>query len=499
MTDSILLTSENLCKSFGITRAVRDVSFSIRKGEIHGLIGENGSGKSTFSAMLTGIYTIDSGRFILDGAEYRAGNQIEANRKGVSIIVQETGTVDSLTVAENIFLGKEDQFVKFGVKNTTWMNHEAQRLLREYGYDRIKAEVVIDHYNFEDRKLIEMVKATYFNPKLVVVDETTTALSQEGRLELYDLMDKIRADGRTVIFISHDLAEVIAHTDRISVLRDGAYIDTVETKNVTEDDLRRLMVGRELGTHYYRTDYDEAKPSDVVLRVRNLSVPKAFSNVSFDLHQGEIIGFGGLSECGMHELGKALFAGSYGRTGKVTLADGTEINSIPTAISRSVAYASKDRDSESLVSNTSIRDNICLPSVEDLSLNGLVFKKNLDKFADDNASRISVKMTGIAQSVSELSGGNKQKVVLARWLGKGSDIMILDSPTRGIDVKVKADIYSLMTELRNQGKSIIMISEEILELIGMCDRILIMRNGSLSGEFLRRPELNEEDLIAKMV
>ena len=153
------------------------------------------------------------------------------------------------------------------------MNHEAQRLLREYGYDRIKAEVVIDHYNFEDRKLIEMVKATYFNPKLVVVDETTTALSQEGRLELYDLMDKIRADGRTVIFISHDLAEVIAHTDRISVLRDGAYIDTVETKNVTEDDLRRLMVGRELGTHYYRTDYDEAKPSDVVLRVRNLSVP----------------------------------------------------------------------------------------------------------------------------------------------------------------------------------------------------------------------------------
>ena len=211
------------------------------------------------------------------------------------------------------------------------------------------------------------------------------------------------------------------------------------------------------------------------------------------------IGFGGLSECGMHELGKALFAGSYGRTGKVTLADGTEINSIPTAISRSVAYASKDRDSESLVSNTSIRDNICLPSVEDLSLNGLIFKKNLDKFADDNASRISVKMTGIAQSVSELSGGNKQKVVLAHWLGKGSDIMILDSPTRGIDVKVKADIYSLMTELRNQGKSIIMISEEILELIGMCDRILIMRNGSLSGEFLRRPELNEEDLIAKMV
>ncbi len=499
MSDSILLTSENICKSFGITRAVRNVSFSIRKGEIHGLIGENGSGKSTFSAMLTGIYTIDSGRFILDGEEYRAANQIEANRKGVSIIVQEIGTVNSLTVAENIFLGKEDQFVKFGIKNTDWMNREAQRLLKSYGYDRIKADVVIDHYNFEDRKLIEMVKATHFNPKLVVVDETTTALSQEGRLELYVLMDKIRANGGTVIFISHDLPEVIAHTDRISVLRDGEFIGTVETKDVTEDDLRRLMVGRELGTRYYRTDYEAPTESDVVLSVRNLSVPNAFSDISFDLRKGEIIGFGGLSECGMHELGKALFAASYDRTGTVMLADGTEINSIPTAISHSIAYASKDRDNESLVSNTSIRDNICLPSVDDLAIRGLVFKKKLDEFADKNAARISVKMTGTKQSVSELSGGNKQKIVLARWLGKGSDIMILDSPTRGIDVKVKADIYSLMTELRNQGKSIIMISEEILELIGMCDRILIMRNGALNGEFLRRPELNEEDLIAKMV
>ena len=498
-SDNIILVTENICKSFGITKAVRNVSLSIQKGEIHGLIGENGSGKSTFSSMLCGIYPIDSGRFILDGTEYKARNQIEANRKGVSIIVQETGTVSGLTVAENIFLGNEDRFVKFGVKNTGLMNREAQNLLNDFGFDRILANVVIDHYNFEDRKLIEMVKSTYFKPRIVVVDETTTALSQEGRLELYELMDRIRADGRTVIFISHDLTEVIAHTDRISVLRDGELIDTVITKTVTEDDLRRLMVGRELGNRYYRTDYDGNQSDDVVLKIRNLGVPDHFSNINFDLHKGEILGFGGLSECGMHELGKALFAGSYHRTGTVTLASGKEINSIPDAIANSIAYASKDRDNESLVSNTSIRDNICLPSRQDLKKNGLLFKRNLDDFAWKNAERISVKMTGIDQSISELSGGNKQKVVLARWLGKGSNIMVLDSPTRGIDVKVKADIYNLMNELRNEGKSIIMISEEILELIGMCDRIIVMKNGSLNGEFFRNQDLNEEDLIAKMV
>ena len=448
-SEHTILMTENVCKSFGITRAVRNVSISIKKGEIHGLIGENGSGKSTFSSMLCGIYSVDSGRFILDGEDYKVRNQVEANRKGVSIIVQETGTVNGLTVAENIFLGHEDRFVKFGIKNTALMNQEAQKLLKDYGFDRISADVVIDHYNFEDRKLIEMVKSTYFKPAIVVVDETTTALSQEGRLELYALMDRIRADGRTVIFISHDLTEVIAHTDRISVLRDGELIDTVVTRTVNEDDLRRLMVGRELGNRYYRTDYEEARLTDVVLSVRNLSVPNQFSDVNFDLHKGEILGFGGLSECGMHELGKALFAGSFDRTGTVALSTGKEINSIPDAIASSIAYASKDRDSESLVGNTSIRDNICLPSRGDLAQNGLIFKRKLDDFAAKNAERISVKMTGIDQSISELSGGNKQKVVLARWLGKGSNIMVLDSPTRGIDVKVK-EIWAAHCKTRSQ-------------------------------------------------
>ena len=495
----VILKAEQIDKSFGVTHAVKDVCLDFSRGEVHGLIGENGSGKSTFCSMLTGIYPIGGGKFVLDDKELHVKNQVEANREGVSIIVQEMGTLSGLTVAENIFLGNEDRFVKAGIKNGGAMNREAQSYLDKYGFNHIHAGDLIDNYDFEDRKLIEIVKATYFDPKVVVIDETTTTLGQSGRQELYKHMKRIRDDGNTVIFISHDLTEVIEQCDTISVLRDGALIDTVQAKDVTEDDLKRLMVGRELGDRYYRTDYGEPVSNEVVLSVKNVTVPGQIKNISFELHKGEILGIGGLSECGMHEVGKSAFGASYDRTGEVTLADGTHIDSIPTAIKKSIAYVSKDRDNESLVISDTIRDNICLPSLTQLAHGGLLFGKNMNGFADKFASLISVKMTGVGQFVSDLSGGNKQKVALARWIGKDSDIIVLDSPTRGIDVKVKADIYALMSEMKKQGKSIIMISEEILELLGMSDRILVMKDGEISGEFQRSAELTEEDIIAKMV
>ena len=499
MSDKVLLVAEHIDKRFGITHAVNDVSLTINAGEIRALIGENGSGKSTFSQMLCGIYTIGGGTFTLDGKELHCRNQVEANNEGVAIIVQEMGTLSGLTVAENIFLGHEEPFMHMGVKDTRAMNKAAQRLLNEYGFERIKASDMIDLYNFEDRKLVEIVKATYMKPKILVVDETTTALSQNGRYELYKIMDAIRADGRSVIFISHDLGEVLTHTDTISILRDGEYIDTVKTKDMTEDDLKRLMVGREIGSAYYRTDYGEPISDEVVLSVKDVSVPGQISHVTFDLHKGEILGFGGLSECGMHEVGKAIFAASWDRSGSVTLADGTQINDIPTAIKHSIAYASKDRDNESIILNESIRNNVILPSIDDLANHGILNGKKLTAFADKYAKDMQTKMQNVGQFVSDLSGGNKQKVVLARWIGKGSDILVLDSPTRGIDVKVKQAIYALMADLRKQGKSIIMISEEIPELLGMADRIIVMKDGEFSGEFLRDPKLSEEDLIAKMV
>ena len=292
-------------------------------------------------------------------------------------------------------------------------------LSRTSGFSRIRANAIIDTYNFEDRKLVEIVKSTYFDPKVLVVDETTTALNHSGRVELFKHMRRLRDLGSCVIFISHDLDEVLEMSDRVSVLRDGEYIDTVNAKDVTTDDLKKLMVGRELGEHYYRTDYGEKIPDEVALKVENVSVGNEIHNVSFELHKGEILGIGGLSECGMHEVGKACFGASFDRTGSVTLADGTQINDINTAINHSIAYASKDRDNESLLINDSIMDNITLPSMRDM---GKVLSiKKLHAFADKFAKEMSTKMVNVDQFVSELSGGNKQKVVLARWIGKGSD------------------------------------------------------------------------------
>ena len=496
----IRLQVKNVCKSFGITKALQDVSFNVNKGEVHALIGENGSGKSTLTNSLTGIYQKDSGSFILDGKEIAPKNQVEANLEGVSIIVQELGTLDGLTVAENIFLGHEDMFVKMGIKNTNAMNRRANELLKQYGFERIKASDMIENYNFEDRKLVEIVKATYFGPKIVVIDETTTALSQEGREELYKHMNRIREEGNTVIFISHDLPEILRLSDTITVLRDGVYIDTVKSKDIDEEGLKKLMVGREVTGDYYRADYGEKISDEVVMSVRNVTVPGSIYDVSFDLHKGEILGFGGLSESGMHEVGKACFGASFDREGSVTLADGTAINDIPTAIHHSIAYTSKDRDNESIVMNQSIGDNICLPSLDELANSMHVLSdRKLKEFSNKYAKEMSTKMVSVDQFVSDLSGGNKQKVVLARWVGKDSDILVLDSPTRGIDIKVKQDIYQLMDRMRKSGKSIILISEELMELIGMSDRIIIMKDGRMSNELLRDPNMDENSLIASMV
>jgi ribose transport system ATP-binding protein len=396
-----------------------------------------------------------------------------------------------------MFLGDEDQFITGGIKNTGAMVKKCQELLNSYGLDYIKATDPIENYNFEDRKLVEIVKSTWFAPKVLVVDETTTALSQNGRAELFNVMNKVREDGRTVIFISHDMAEVLSMSDTISILRDGEFIKTVSADEVDEEQLKTLMVGRQMSEHYYREDYEGSLAGDVAISMKNVSVPGELEDVTLELHKGEILGIGGLSECGMHEVGKALFGASYERTGEVTLSDGTPINDINTAINHSIAYASKDRDNESLLIADTIQDNITLPSLRKMGLP--LSKRKQKQFANEHAKQMSVKMVNVDQFVSALSGGNKQKVVLARWVGAESEILLLDSPTRGIDIKVKADIYALMDKMRKEGKAILVISEEIMELIGMCDRILVMKDHKINGELERSKELTEQDLIALMV
>jgi ribose transport system ATP-binding protein len=493
----LLLHAEQIDKSFGPTHAVNHVTLDFYKGEVHCLIGENGSGKSTFTNMLTGILPIGSGTFTLEGKEVDPKNQVDANHHGIAIIVQEQGTLNGLTVAENMFLGDENQFMKSGIKNAGAMVKKAQELLDSYGFNYIKAADPIENYTFEERKLIEIVKSTWFNPKVLVVDETTTALSQDGRYELFKVINRVRDHGDCVIMIDHDMDIVMSIADEISVLRDGNLIGTVQKSEVNAEKLKTLMVGREMNGKYYRTDWGPSMESSVAISMKNVSVPGELEGVSLDLHNGEILGIGGLSECGMHEVGKALFGASYDRTGEVALADGTQINDINTAIDHSIAYTSKDRDNESLLINDSISDNISLPSLRDMGK--ILSARKIKKFANKYAQEMSVKMVNTDQFVMALSGGNKQKVVLARWLGKQSDILLLDSPTRGIDIKVKADIYNLLDDMRRQGKAILIISEEIAELIGMCDRILIMKDHKIETELTRDENLTDTDIIKYMI
>lgn len=493
----LLLHADKIDKSFGPTHAVDHVSLDFYKGEVHCLIGENGSGKSTFTNMLTGILPIGSGTFTLEGKDVAPKNQVDANHHGIAIIVQEQGTLDGLTVAENMFLGDENQFIKNGIKNTGAMIKKAQELLDSYGFDYIKAGDPIENYTFEERKLVEIVKSTWFNPKILVVDETTTALSQDGRYELFKVINRVRDHGDCVIMIDHDMDIVMSISNRISILRDGEYVGTVDKEEVDADKLKTLMVGRAMDGKYYRTDWGPSLASDVALSMKNVSVPGELENVSLELHRGEILGIGGLSECGMHEVGKALFGASYNRTGEVKLYDGTEIDDINTAIDHGIAYTSKDRDKESILINDSIADNITLPSLRDYGK--IITGKKIKSEAEKYAKQMSTKMVSVNQFVSALSGGNKQKVVIARWLAKGSDILLLDSPTRGIDIKVKADIYNLLDDMRRDGKAILIISEEIAELMGMCDRIIIMKDRKIETELPRSKDLTDTEIIKYMI
>jgi len=499
MSENILVQVNDIYKHFGATKAVDGVSIIVNKGEVCGLVGENGSGKSTLLSLLSGIHKRDAGEVLLEGKSYAPKNLTEANKAGVSMIVQEANTIKGLTVAENMFLGIEDEFMKHGIRNVKKMNAMARERLDAVGLTDIKENEDVSTYSMEQRKLIELVKASTVKPKLLMIDETSTALSQTGRDELYKLIHTTKDRGDSVLLISHDLQEVLHLCDRIIVMRDGKIVTEVMSCDVDESQLKNLMVGRTVSDKYYREDYGVPVSEEVVMKVQNLSAGHRIKDVSFDLHKGEILGFGGLSESGMHELGKALFGIEYDVTGTVTLENGDVISTIDDAVKHEIGYISKNRDTESLFNLTDITDNIAVTCMEKIAGKGFITKRKRTAFAEENSKILNIKMNNVEQIVGTLSGGNKQKVVLTKWIARGTEIFIMDSPTRGIDVGVKAIIYSMLDDLRKQGKSLIIISEELLELIGMCDRVIILKDGEISGEFARTPELNEETLVQCMV
>lgn len=499
MGNELLLKASNISKNFGLTQALKDVSIHIERGRIIGLIGENGSGKSTFSSIISGVYPASSGSLEWKGEPYKPINTVDAQRHGISMIAQEMGTLPGIRVADNIFLGKEQLFAIGGIVNRKRMYKEAEKLLKKIGIQDINPADPIQKYSLEERKLIEVVRALYNNPDIFIVDETTTALSQKGRDIIYRIIKEFKAENKAVLFISHDLEELMQVCDKLIVLRDGVFVQELDQEEFDAEKIKELMVGRKLTGNYYRSDYDGRCSDEIVLQAEKIYVKDALEGVSLELHKGEILGIGGLTDCGMHELGSVMFGIKKPLYGTVTLGNKVRIHNAKQAIRNKVGYVSKNRDQEALILSASILENTVLPSLSKISKGGLISKREEKKFTNKQVMDMHIKCREITQDVKDLSGGNKQKVVFGKWLGNESEIFILDCPTRGIDIGVKAFMYQLMYQLKKEGKSIIMISEELPELIGMSDRIMILRKGKWQKTFERAEDLNEAAIIKEML
>ena len=684
-----IFKASHIVKQFGPTIALNDVDIEIFSGEIRGFIGENGSGKSTMSALMTGIHQKTSGTMWYHDKVWEPSSMIEALNGGIGIIVQENGTISEVSVAENIFLGELKQFAgvnyfesrkiedfsplfdldisalenikkeyvalfaekskseskkllkqakkallaeykklneklladnatkksqivaefdnlaekafndfnqqlaaihqKYaenadgldevikqrrlkndigeakraykrlikGMKNKTymkldWVAKDVQSLkncylnncqdlkvivenkvirsiknfilnavfglfvngkklrkhaghaLSKIGVNDIRPEVITAAYDMQQRKLIEIAKCLNKNPEIFIVDETTTALSETGRNLLYKKMEELKNAGKSVLFISHDLDELMEKCDTLTVLRDGNIVANLDKAKgeFDPDQIKKYMIGRELKGDYYRSDYDGSYGEEVVLKMVDGIQGNQLKHINLELHKGEILGIGGLSECGMHTLGKALFGNVKIEGGFVYTGENLDelVKSESFAMSKKIGYLSKNRDVEALAAKTSIFDNIAIASINNIAkFNFLVTKGSEKKLVDRQVRELQIKCNTPEQLVSTLSGGNKQKVSFAKWIANDSEILILDCPTRGVDIGVKQFIYQLLYKMKLEGKSIIMISEELPELIGMSDRILIMKDGQITKEFTRDKDLNQEQIIEYMI
>ena len=684
-----IFKASHIVKQFGPTIALNDVDIEIYAGEIRGFIGENGSGKSTMSALMTGIHQKTSGTMWYHGEVWEPASMIEALNGGIGIIVQENGTISEISVAENIFLGElkqfagvnyfesrkiedfsplfdldvnsivnikkeysalmaekpkaeakellkkaiealsaeykklndqlltsneakktaivnefnekaEQAFAEFnqkleainqkyaenaeqldeiikkrrldndiaeakkaykrlikGMQNKTYMKldwvakdvqslkncylnncqdlkviveNKAARKIREFflnaifglfvngkklrkhagyalskiGVNDIRPEVITAAYDMQQRKLIEIAKCLNKNPEIFIVDETTTALSETGRNLLYKKMEELKNAGKSVLFISHDLDELMEKCDTLTVLRDGNIVANLDKAKGEFDaeQIKKFMIGRELKGDYYRSDYDGSYSDQVVLKMVDGIEGNQLKHINLELHKGEILGIGGLSECGMHTLGKALFGNVKIEGGFVYTGENLDelVRSESFAMSKKIGYLSKNRDVEALAAKTSIFDNIAIASINNIAkFNFLVTKGSEKKLVDRQVRELQIKCNSAEQLVSTLSGGNKQKVSFAKWIANDSEILILDCPTRGVDIGVKQFIYQLLYKMKLEGKAIIMISEELPELIGMSDRILIMKDGQITKEFTRDKDLTQEQIIEYMI
>lgn len=501
MANEVIFEARQMRKVFGPTVALKNVDIQIRRGEIRGLIGENGSGKSTIMSIAAGMQPATAGEMYYKGEKWNPANMVEAQKNGISMILQEANTIPHVTVAQNLFAGQESRFAVMGVIQMRKMIKAADELLDKFGICYIRGKDMIDRLNYEDRKLLEIVRCVTEDTEILVVDETTTALSHDGRSILYKLIHQLAEEGKAVVFISHDMDEILEQCNVLTVLRDGDIIGHLSREEMDAEDavsrIRYMMVGREIGEKYFREDTIPSREEEIALELRNVSFGP-IQDFSLTLHKGEIVGIGGLSGCGMHEIGKAAYGLIKPEKGQV-LRNGKVMKNCLTAIENGIGYISKNRDIEALILDASIQENIVLPSISSLSQKTFINPSEEKKLADEQIAMFRIKCGSGKQWVNTLSGGNKQKVSFAKWTARGSEVIIMDCPTRGVDIGVKQFMYGLIEEMKKSGKAILMISEELPELIGMSDRLIVMKDFRISKELERSVDLKQTDIVEYMI
>lgn len=481
---------ENITKEFPGVLALDDVTIDLHKGEVLGILGENGAGKSTLIKILAGNYIKDAGDIFVDEEKFEIKGPAEAMASGIRVIYQELNTLDNLTVTENIFIG--EQLTKGALKIVDWktMTKRARELLDTLNVE-LNPNAIVGELSVSDKQVVEIAKAISREAKILVMDEPTAALSEEETQSLFKIIETLKAEGVAIIYISHRLKEIFRITDRVTVLRDGKKVGTVKTADTDSNKLVEMMVGRDIKDMYPKREISIGK---TVMEVKNLFA-EGINDISFELKKGEILGIFGLLGSGRSHLVKTLFGANKIKGGEIIL-NGKKLNLKGPSIARDekIGLVPLDRKAEGLALIMGVKENITLANIKELGKSFLVNRRTERSKAQKWVKEIGIKTPSVSQEVNSLSGGNQQKVVLAKWLESGSKIIILNEPTRGIDVGAKIEIYKLMQDLCEQGDSIIMISSELPEIMSIADRILVMSKGRFTDEYLRK-EASEEKLL----
>jgi ribose transport system ATP-binding protein len=486
-----LLTMQHISKGFPGVQALRDVQLEVRSGEIHALMGENGAGKSTLMKILAGVSHPDSGTILLNGQPISIDTPNKARALGISIIHQELNLAPNLSVAENISLGREPHHAG-GWLDMRMMNQEAQRVLKQVGAT-FAPTTIVSTLGIAQQQLVEIAKALSEQARILVMDEPTASLSERETQKLFAQIRALRQEGIAIIYISHRMSEVYALADRVTILRDGQYVGTLEGAAINADALIRRMVGRSLNDLYH---HEIALPGETVLEVKNLTDGHHVGPASLTLQRGEIVGLSGLIGAGRTELARLIFGADYASGGEIFIAgQHARIKHPHDAIRAGIGLVPESRKEQGLFLQMAIQENITMNAMPRFSIAGFLNQQGLRITAQKQVTDLNIRLASLDQPVINLSGGNQQKVVLARWLTLSPLVLILDEPTRGVDVGAKAEIYRIMSKLAQRGVAILMISSELPEIVGMSDRILVMREGQIVAELPGHTTTQEEIML----